>query len=99
MMTSLRYANKVVLITGGSSGIGKGCAQEFVKAGAEVVICSNREDEGARVATSLQDVAKEQGAGGASFVYCDVTKSADIHNLIETAVLKHGRLDCLINNA
>src|SRR5215510_5878942 len=99
MMTSLRYANKVVLITGGSSGIGKGCAQEFVLAGAEVVICSNKEDEGTRVAADLQNAAQEQGAGGASFVYCDVTTTEDIHNLIDTTISSHGKLDCLVNNA
>jgi NAD(P)-dependent dehydrogenase (short-subunit alcohol dehydrogenase family) len=99
MMTNLRYADKVVLITGGSSGIGKGCAQEFVRAGAQVVICSNREDQGTRVASHLQHCANEQGVGGACFVYCDVTKIEDIHNLIEATISKHGKLDCLINNA
>src|SRR5438128_2386487 len=99
MTTNLRYPNRVVLITGASSGIGKGCAHEFVRAGAEVVICSNKEDEGTRVAADLQNSARQQGVGGASFVYCDVTKTEDIHNLIEATISKHGKLDCLINNA
>ncbi len=99
MTTNLRYPNRVVLITGASSGIGKGCAHEFVRAGAEVVICSNKEDEGTRVAADLQNSARQQRAGGASCVYCDVTKTEDIHNLIETTISKHGKLDCLINNA
>ena len=98
-MTSLRYQNRVTLITGGSSGIGKGCAQEFVKAGAQVVLCSNQEDEGAAVAAALQDVAAEQKAGGATFVYCDVRDNEDIRSLIETTVSRFGRIDCLINNA
>jgi NAD(P)-dependent dehydrogenase (short-subunit alcohol dehydrogenase family) len=89
----------VAVITGGSSGIGRGCAHEFVKAGAKVIICSNNEEAGAAVATELQTVAQAGGAGSASFIYCDVRKAEDIQNLIEAAVSRHGRLDCLINNA
>lgn len=98
-MTGLRYADKVVIITGGSSGIGKGCAQEFVKAGAKVVICCNNEAEGAAAVTTLQAMAQGQQAGDASFVYCDVRKTEDIQNLIEATVSRHARIDCLINNA
>jgi NAD(P)-dependent dehydrogenase (short-subunit alcohol dehydrogenase family) len=98
-MTNLRYADKVVIVTGGSSGIGKGCAEQFVLAGAKVVICCNREDEGALVAAALHDSAQRQGAGDADFVFCDVTRTEDIRNLIETTISRYGRLDCLINNA
>src|SRR5688572_14853747 len=98
-MTNLRYADRVVIITGGSSGIGKGCAQEFVGAGAKVVICCNNEEEGTATAGALQIVAQAQGAGEAFFVYCDVRKTQDIENLIETTVARYGRIDCLINNA
>lgn len=99
-MTNSRYADKVVIITGGSSGIGKGCAQEFVQAGARVVICCNNEEEGTSVAADLQAMAREQeGSGYASFVYCDVRKTGHIQNLIDATVARHGQLDCLINNA
>ena len=98
-MTNVGYADKVVIITGGSSGIGKGCAEQFVKAGAKVVICCNDEDEGASVAGALHDAAQRQGPGDADFVYCDVTKTEDIRNLIDTAISRYGKLDCLINNA
>jgi NAD(P)-dependent dehydrogenase (short-subunit alcohol dehydrogenase family) len=96
-MSCLRYADKVVIVTGGSSGIGKGCAQEFVKAGSKVVVCCNDQDEGAAVATSLRTIA--QGPGDATFIYCDVRKNDDIQNLIETTISAYGRIDCLINNA
>ena len=98
-MTGLRYADKVVIVTGGSSGIGKGCACEFVRAGAKVVICCNNEEEGSVVARDLQNLAREQGAGEASFVYCDVREAEDLRRLIETTVSRYGRLDCLVNNA
>lgn len=93
------YQDKVALITGGSSGIGKGCAFEFVKAGARVVICSNRADEGAKAAAALQAAAAEAHAGAASFAYCDVRDAGQIRDLIEKTVATFGRLDCLINNA
>ena len=98
-MTGLRYADKVVIVTGGSSGIGKGCAYEFVRAGAKVVICCNNEEEGSAAARDLQNLAREQGAGEASFVYCDVREAEDLRRLIETTVSRYGRLDCLVNNA
>ena len=98
-MTNFPYAEKVAIITGGSSGIGKGCAEEFVKAGANVIICCNEEDEGAEVATVLRDAAQSQGCGDAEFIYCDVTRTAEIRNLIEGTVSRYGRIDCLINNA
>ena len=98
-MTSLLYADKVVIITGGSSGIGKGCAQEFIKAGSHVVICCNKEAEGLAVVSALHDEAQQQQAGDAVFVYCDVRKTDDVSNLIETTVSRYGKIDCLINNA
>ena len=96
-MTGLRYADKVVIITGSSRGIGKGCAHEFVKAGAKVVVCSNDGDEGAAAATGLQTIA--QDPGDARFIYCDVRKNEDIQNLIAATISAYGKIDCLINNA
>lgn len=98
-MTSLLYTDKVVIITGGSSGIGKGCAQEFVKAGSHVVICCNNEAEGKAVEATLRDQAPRQQAGDVIFVYCDVRQTDHISNLIETTVSRYGKIDCLINNA
>src|ERR1044072_8914787 len=94
-----RYADKVVIVTGGSSGIGKGCAYEFVRAGAGVVVCSNDEEEGRGVARDLQDLARTEGKGEAVFVYGDVTKEEDVRGLVETAVERFARLYFLIKNA
>jgi NAD(P)-dependent dehydrogenase (short-subunit alcohol dehydrogenase family) len=95
----LRYADKLAVITGGSSGIGKGCALEFAKAGARVVISSNREEEGAAAAASLQAIARTDGGGDAAFLYCDVRRIEDIRNLIDQTISRYGRIDCLINCA
>jgi NAD(P)-dependent dehydrogenase (short-subunit alcohol dehydrogenase family) len=94
-----RYADKVVIVTGGSSGIGKGCAYEFVRAGARVVVCSNDEEEGRAVERDLQELAQAEGGGEAVFVYCDVREAEDVSALVERTVERFGRLDCLINNA
>jgi NAD(P)-dependent dehydrogenase (short-subunit alcohol dehydrogenase family) len=89
------YTEKVVIITGGTKGIGKGCVQAFVSAGAKVVFCSRNPNEGAPLAQELN----QTGPGEASFVPCDVSKTFEIKNLIDTTIQKHGRLDCLVNNA
>jgi NAD(P)-dependent dehydrogenase (short-subunit alcohol dehydrogenase family) len=98
-MTNLRYAEKVVIITGSSSGIGKGCAEQFVQAGSRVVVSCNNEDQGTDVVKALRATARAQGSGDADFVYCDVTKTEDLRNLIDGTISRHGKIDCLINNA
>ena len=85
----MNYTGKVVLITGGSKGIGKGCVQSFVAAGANVVFCARNVAEGESVARELN----------ATFVQCDVSNTNEIRGLVDTTIANHGRLDCLVNNA
>ena len=87
--------NKVTLITGGSKGIGSGCARVFVQAGAKVVICARGKEVGEALATELNS----QGPGECHFQQCDVAVPEDIYRVIDWTVDKYGRLDCLINNA
>jgi NAD(P)-dependent dehydrogenase (short-subunit alcohol dehydrogenase family) len=89
------YIDKVVIITGGSKGIGKGCVEVFAGAGAKVVFCARNPDDGEALAKQLN----ASGPGEATFVQCDVSKVADIQKLIDTTIQKYSRLDCLINNA
>ena len=91
----MRYQDRVVIITGGSKGIGKGCVQVFVEAGSSVVFCSRGKSEG----DSLAEELNARGPGQAHFVQCDVSKAEDVRNLIDRAVARSGRIDCLINNA
>ena len=97
-MSNLRYHNKVTIITGGSRGIGRACAFEFVKAGAKVVLCCNNEAEGTTVTMGLQELARKQGSGEAHFTFCDV-RNNEIEGLISSTVARYGAIDCLINNA
>ena len=87
--------NKTVIITGASSGIGKACAEEFARQGANVVI-------GARQFVTLCEIAEniEKNFGvRAIAVQCDVSKEEDCEHLIKQAILTFGRIDVLINNA
>ena len=86
---------KVVIITGGSQGIGKGCAEVFCAYGANVVICARGEELGRRVAGELT----EKGPGKCLFFRCDVSDAEQVRELVEFTVKQFGKLDCLINNA
>lgn len=87
---------KSVIITGGTMGIGEGCARVFLQAGANIVICARNEERGRKMEKELCDT---YGEGRCAFVRCDVNKEEDIKNVIEFAVEKYGKLDSLINNA
>lgn len=86
------FKNKVVIITGGSFGIGKATAIAFAKKGAKVVIADWVED----VAT----VNEIKALGGeVIFLKCDVSKTSDVKAMIEKTVANFGRLDYAFNNA
>lgn len=92
MLTS--FQNKVVLITGATSGIGKVSALAFAKAGAKVIVSGRREAEGQAV------VAEIKAAGGeATFVKADVAVEADVAALVAKTVATYSRLDIAFNNA
>jgi NAD(P)-dependent dehydrogenase (short-subunit alcohol dehydrogenase family) len=88
------YTNKVVLVTGGTSGIGKATALAFAEAGAKVVLTGRREKEGADVAAAIT-----KNGGTAAFVRADVAKDADVQKALEFVLSTHGRLDVVFKNA
>lgn len=92
---SLRYKDKVTIITGATQGIGEGCLRVFVQNGAKVVFCAKFENEG----DELEKELNAKGPGECYYVQCDVTKEEDIKNLIGKTLEKYGRIDCLLNNA
>ena len=94
-MPTMQNFDKVVIVTGGSKGIGEGIARVFVRAGAHVMICARGQSEGDALAKELSDA----GPGTCYFELCDVSKPEDLSRLINKTVELHGRIDCLINNA
>jgi len=85
----LRLKDKVALITGGASGIGKACAEVFAREGARVVLTDLQQDKGEAVAARV----------GGRFIRHDVTDEAEWIATVDATVADHGRLDVVINNA
>jgi hypothetical protein len=91
---STRFQDKVVIITGASSGIGLETALAFAREGARVVLA-------ARTQTKLQAVvdAQPEFRGRLHIVPADVTKEEDVRRLVSTTIAQLGRIDILVNNA
>ena len=86
--------NKVVIVTGASSGIGKACTEEFAALGAKVVFC-------ARNIIKLKEIEKYLSDKGfkVTAIKTDVTNQKECNDLIEFTLEKYGQIDVLINNA
>lgn len=93
-MRKNRFQDKVALVTGGNSGIGRAAALQFAAEGAKVVIAARREESGNDVVQNIKD-----NGGEAVFIRTDVTIREDIERLFDTIVSQYGRLDCAFNNA
>ncbi|XP_010246807.1 PREDICTED: secoisolariciresinol dehydrogenase-like [Nelumbo nucifera] len=91
-----RLEGKVAIITGGASGIGKCTARLFVHHGAKVVIADVQDELGQALCQELGSV--DEG-GNALFIHCDITREADIENVVDSTVSKYGKLDIMFNNA
>ncbi|XP_067325990.1 17-beta-hydroxysteroid dehydrogenase 14 [Anolis sagrei] len=97
MATGLRYPGKVVIVTGGSRGIGEGIVREFVLQGAKVVFCGLEFEE--KQGRAIEQELKNSGAAGeAYFQICDVRSEKEIQNLVAVTIKRYGSLDCLVNN-
>jgi NAD(P)-dependent dehydrogenase (short-subunit alcohol dehydrogenase family) len=86
--------DKVVLITGATSGIGRATALKFGAAGAKVVVSGRREAEGQDVVETIKSAG-----GEARFVKADVANEAEVKALVAKTVETYGRLDVAFNNA
>jgi len=93
-MKSDSYKNKIALVTGGTSGIGKATAIAFAEAGAKVVLTGRREKEGAEVVAHIKKLG-----GTASFFKADFSNDAEVQAAINFTLTTYGRLDVAFNNA
>jgi len=85
---------RVVLITGGLTGIGRATALAFAKEGAQVVVSGRRDEEGHSVVNEIRKAGAE-----AEFIRADVRREEDVRNLIDKTVERFGRLDVAVNTA
>lgn len=88
------FNGKVVVITGGGTGIGKSAALLFAAEGAKVVIAGRRVEQLSQVAKEISDAG-----GEASYFITDVSKSSDVDSLIDFTVRSYNKLDIMVNNA
>ena len=94
MAEGARFKDRVALVTGASSGIGRACARALAAEGAEVVAVGRREAELERAVSEIR-----AAGGAATAVRGDVRDEAACRTFVETAVKSHGRLDALVNAA
>lgn len=88
------FTDKVVLVTGGTSGIGQATALAFAQEGAAVVVAGRREKEGAESVALI-----EQAGGKGLFVRADVSVEEDVANMVAKTVKAFGKVDFAFNNA
>jgi NAD(P)-dependent dehydrogenase (short-subunit alcohol dehydrogenase family) len=93
-ITLKRLEDQVVVITGGTSGIGLATAKRAAKRGARVVLCSRNEAELRETVTAIQE-----GGGKARSVVADVANQEDVERLATTAIEEFGQIDTWVNNA
>ncbi len=89
MENALDMSGKVAIVTGGGRGVGRGIAERFLEAGADVVICGRTQP----------DALPEAGGRRASFVQADVRDFEQTQRVVTSATERFGRLDVLVNNA
>jgi len=86
--------NKVILITGALTGIGRATAIAFAREGAHVVVCGRHDDAGNSLVTELRSIGAE-----AEYIRADVRHEDDVRGLVDRTVKRFGRLDVAVNNA
>jgi NAD(P)-dependent dehydrogenase (short-subunit alcohol dehydrogenase family) len=93
-MSTDEFKDKVAIVTGAGSGIGRSCAIAFAEEGAKVVVADMHEKEGCGTVGMI-----EEKGGEALFVRCDVANGRDVEAMVRSTVERFGRLDYACNNA
>ena len=90
----MRLENKVAIITGGASGMGRGAAEIFAREGCSVILAGRRKSVGESVASQIRE-----NGGSATFIQADVSISKQVENLIDETINCYGKINILFNNA
>lgn len=90
----LKIKGKIAIVTGSGKGIGRACALQLAREGANVVISDIDDEAGAKTCEDIEALGV-----GALYVHCNVSDEADVKKLFKAAYSKFGRIDILINNA
>jgi len=90
----MRFSNRICLVTGAGSGIGKACARQFALEGGKVTVVDLNEQHGNQ---TVQEITNDHGE--AIFAKCDVGNAAEIQAAVKTTVDKWGKVDVLVNDA
>ncbi|MBE9506154.1 MAG: glucose 1-dehydrogenase [Chloroflexi bacterium] len=93
-MSSSRFADKVIIVTGGGMGLGEDYCRGFAREGGRVV-CADIDLEAA--ARTVEDI--REAGGTATAIECDVTKADEVDNMVKEAIRTYGHVDVLVNNA
>lgn len=93
-MTTFDLTDKIAIVTGGGTGIGKGIALEFAKAGAHVVVASRRLEVIEKAAAEVEALGRRS-----MVVQTDVIEKEQVDNLMDKTMNEFGRIDILVNNA
>ena len=83
--------DKIAIITGAAGGLGRACAEAFLREGAKVIVSDVSVEKGAETAAAL--------GANCTYMRCDVTQKGDVQALVDAAVSAHGRLDIAVANA
>ncbi len=90
----LSFDKKVVMVTGGSRGIGKSIALAFADAGADIILASRKLEDLEKVAVEIRDMGRK-----ALCVPTHAKKPEDLQNLVDKSMAEYGKIDVLVNNA
>lgn len=90
------FADESVIVTGGTSGIGRTVAEQFMRDGANVTVCSRTAEDVAAVVDALESGDNRGSAMGRT---CDVSNRDEVAELVSATVDAFGTVDCLVNNA
>ncbi|MBP6784316.1 MAG: SDR family oxidoreductase [Verrucomicrobiales bacterium] len=90
----MNLKDKVILVTGGTSGIGEACGRHFASLGAKVVIASNQEERGIALEKELREAGQE-----VSFIFTDVAQESSVKAMVDHTVATYGHLDGVHCNA